>query len=237
MVVPSEAYTLHDHQTRELDTYALTKYQITLEWARPLLARNALVFNVGCGSGTFNRMAMKAGWRIAACEPDPLPYALALNDTGETCEVANCGLERFAESRRGADLLVMHDVLEHIADDSGAVEMIRMMLRHDAHAIISVPALPWLFGYHDEQLGHHRRYTRKTLRDVLSSAFDILRIRYFGLSGIPLVWYHSVLKRSDSLVNIAHGGAIKSLFNVVCSLERRMYPPIGTSILALVRAK
>ena len=45
--------------------------------------------------------------------------------------------------------------------------------------LVTVPAGPWLFGYHDEQLGHYRRYTKGTLRR-LAGTLRGRALRYFG---------------------------------------------------------
>jgi 2-polyprenyl-3-methyl-5-hydroxy-6-metoxy-1,4-benzoquinol methylase len=54
---------------------------------------------------------------------------------------------------------VLHDVLEHIDSENAAIERIFELLTDDGILVISVPALDGLFGFHDEQLGHFRRYS------------------------------------------------------------------------------
>jgi SAM-dependent methyltransferase len=130
-----------------------------------------------------------------------------------------------------ADVIVTHDVLEHIEDDRAAVEDLRRLVKDDGTVILSVPALPSLFGYHDEQLGHFRRYTRTMLRNVVDGLFHITRLRSFGFTCIPVTFLVSrVLRRpyptasvtgTQSLVGKAFAGLGRA--------EARFGAPIGTS--------
>ena len=55
---------------------------------------------------------------------------------------------------------VMINVLEHIADDQGALAAISDRLRPGGHLVIWVPAFPFLYSRFDEKLGHDGGYTR-----------------------------------------------------------------------------
>ena len=55
-----DTYTASDHEFRDDDAYAETKYRLTLRWLGPGNA-TTLLFNIGCGHGRFNTMAHDAG--------------------------------------------------------------------------------------------------------------------------------------------------------------------------------
>ncbi len=81
-----------------------------------------------------------------------------------------------------ADVLLI-DVLEHIEDD---VEFLTNA-SHNVHAgsnfMITVPAFQFLWSGHDEFLEHKRRYTLKSLREVVKkSGLDIGESGYFFAS-------------------------------------------------------
>jgi SAM-dependent methyltransferase len=77
------------------------------------------------------------------------------------------------------DVIVMLDVLEHIADDRGFLrDFVMPRLRPDGLVLVSVPAYQALYTQHDVVLGHHRRYSGSQLRAALESAG--LRIRIDG---------------------------------------------------------
>ena len=232
----SVEYTATDHEFRESDAYAQAKYRITLRWLRdrPIGAR---LYNIGCGAGLFNRMAAQAGYRVEAFEPDPVAYELARKDCPDRdCAIHPYGLDR-VEGDGMADVVVMHDVLEHIDDDPAAVERVRRLLVLDGRLVLSVPAMPSLFGYHDEELGHRRRYTRRSLEAVLASAFVIERLRYFGFTFVPITAYYSRVRRRPYPTGTAESGALGGAFTRLCSLEARVPAPLGTSLLCLARPR
>jgi 2-polyprenyl-3-methyl-5-hydroxy-6-metoxy-1,4-benzoquinol methylase len=231
------AYTSADHQAREDDRYAWSKYELTTAWLRPLVQPGRTLLNIGCGGGAYNRVATDLGLRVSACEPEQAAYEMALRACPPGCEVRHCGVLDLRPERDAADLLVMHDVLEHIEDDAGAAAHLARLLRPGGRAVISVPALQWLFGQHDELLGHYRRYTRRTLRRVLEPHFAIRRMRYFGAAFIPIALYFSVLARKPYPVQQSGKGAASKVLGAVCEVEKRIPFPLGTSLLAVLEHK
>lgn len=231
-----DGYTDLDHRFRSADQYALAKYRITLRWIDRSGVRHGRLVNIGCGAGLFNHMAVDAGFDVLGVEPDPAAFALADADRPpERCEVRNCGIDDLVDER-SVDVVVMHDVLEHIDDDGAAVASIRSMLAPDGIAIISVPALQSLFGLHDEQLGHFRRYSHRTLRTVLEPTLAVERMRAFGLAFIPVTLLLSrVLRRPYPVEAAASDGVLSRAMRGWCEFESRLPVPLGTSLLALCR--
>lgn len=77
------------------------------------------------------------------------------------------------------------NVLEHIQDDQTALRNVAKFLKKGGRLIILVPAYPLLYCRFDKELGHYRRYTRHTLRNVLfASGFSIKGILNFNSVGI-----------------------------------------------------
>jgi SAM-dependent methyltransferase len=233
----SEAYTLGDHAFRSDDPYAAAKYRMTLQWLRNDLHDGTVLYNIGAGGGHFNGLAAAAGkLQIVACEPDPLAFAQANASAPPGVEVLHCGLEDFANGRSAADVVVMHDVLEHIEDDHGAAELVRSLLRPGGTAIVSVPALMSLYGVHDEALGHFRRYTPVSLRRVLEPHFVVERLQWYGMASIPIAWYFSKMRRIAYPV-AATRSALGAIYAKMCHLESFVPEPIGTSLVARLRAR
>src|SRR5579859_934578 len=148
-----EAYTEADHRFRESDRYAGAKYEITLRWLGGT-GQGRRLLNVGCGSGLFNKIAADAGFRVEACEPDPRAYEFVRSEAPPGVIVHNAGIFDLMP-RSKADVIVMHDVLEHIDAESAAVDRLAELLSPAGRVVVSVPALPRLYGYHDELLGHY----------------------------------------------------------------------------------
>jgi 2-polyprenyl-3-methyl-5-hydroxy-6-metoxy-1,4-benzoquinol methylase len=229
-VVDAE-YTDQDHQFRESDEYARAKYDITLRWlGNPANGRFRLL-NIGCGAGLFNELAHRAGYSVEACEPDPVAYASAAESAPDGVTVHRAGLFD-APFVPGAHVVVMHDVLEHIEDEVAAIEAIRQAVAPGGRVIISVPALQSLFGFHDQRLGHFRRYNHRSLRAALEGSFRIERMRYVGLSLIPVtVLYSRLLRRPYPTGAATDSSLISRVFAVLCRAEARIPMPIGTSVM------
>lgn len=230
-------YTRADHEFRKDDVYARSKYEITLDWLGA--GSGEVLYHVGCGAGVFNRMAVDAGYRVEAFEPDPRAYELAVSTAPESgCRVSLGGLEH-VPGQQVADVLVMHDVLEHIESEAQAVDDLSRLLKPEGLLILSVPAMPSLFGYHDEQLGHFRRYTRSSLRRALEQRFVVDRLRSFGFAFIPMALLFSRMLRRPYPTGSAGSDttvAARAL-QAACSLERRVALPAGTSLLCQARPR
>lgn len=68
------------------------------------------------------------------------------------------------------DLAVSLDVIEHLADDVGALRELRRVIAPGGALLVTVPAYQWLWSGHDEINHHHRRYNRRTLLQAAHKA-------------------------------------------------------------------
>lgn len=92
------------------------------------------------------------------------------------------------------DSILTSNVVEHIKDDSLAISNCRKLLRPGGRLVVLVPAYGALYNSFDELLGHYRRYTRKSLSDLLQKeAFVILDTHYFNAAGIAGWWFSGVV--------------------------------------------
>ncbi len=233
----TDDYTATDHEFRDDDVYALGKYQLTRRWLTPLPTRGTLL-NIGCGAGQFNTLATELGYDVQGFEPDPQAFALAVaNLPSERCSVQQLGIEAIS-GEHFADVIVMHDVLEHIEDEAATVAHLSSLLKPSGVLVLSVPALPSLFGYHDEQLGHYRRYTRRTLRGALESTFEIDRLRYYGTTLMPVTLWFSRIRRTPYPMADATGSSVVAKgLGLLCRLEERVGGPLGTSLVCMAHPR
>jgi len=233
-------YKAQDHLLRSRDEYAQGKYDVTTRWLRPRIKPGQLLLNIGCGSGEYNATAHALGLRVIACEPEAHAFQLAAERSpagAPSCEVFHCGLMELSRHAGLADFLVMHDVLEHIEDDAAAVQVVHSLLAPGATAVISVPAFQWLFGHHDVQLGHYRRYTRGSLLELFRRDFEIEAARYYGAAFIPIALWFSRLAKTGYPVESTSRGLAHKMIRFVCQTEARVPMPLGTSVLIRVRRR
>ncbi|HEX5275363.1 MAG TPA: methyltransferase domain-containing protein [Candidatus Rubrimentiphilum sp.] len=226
------SYTFDNCLAQRTDRYPQAKRELTRRWLVPYACDGMTLINIGCGAGDFNAVAHGMGLKVIACEPDEAPFRVAQQEAPDGCSVYNCDLHGLSERGVKGDFVVMHDVLEHIEDDAGAVDILRGLLDPGGRAIVSVPAMQWLFGRHDEELGHFRRYTKGTLANVLSRRFEIVRMRYYGALSIPLVLVFSKLLRREYPRKAGREGAIGQIYGALCDFEVGVTFPAGTSVMA-----
>ena len=229
----SDEYTLQDHLARDGDRYAQAKYEITRKWILSKPQQGMTLVNIGCGGGYFNSLASQMGLKVIACEPDSEAFEIARASANQSSiEVLNLDLAGFAAQGKTGDVVVCHDVLEHIEDDNTAVALLYTICAPAGRVIVSVPALQSLFGRHDEELGHYRRYSRKTLTRVLEPYFRIERVRYFGALSIPIVFFFSRLLRRPYPASANGRSLLANAYGFVCDIETKISFPVGTSLIA-----
>jgi hypothetical protein len=154
---------------------------------------DALVMDIGCGD-TF------VVEQLAGRHPHADFFAI---DTAFTSELIDHYREQLNNPRiqplpsleavpplaRSVSLVLLMDVVEHIQDDRGFLSGLagRPFVGPDTKFLITVPAYQGLFCSHDTFLGHHRRYSNRSLRAQLeASGFHVIEIGYFFFSLLPI---------------------------------------------------
>jgi SAM-dependent methyltransferase len=232
----TNAYQYQDLRERSADQYAATKYDILLDW---LSGKERLhVLNAGCGSGELSLRLAAAGHRVVGIDPGAdyidLARANLADRPGADCTFDVCSIEEY-EPEEPFDCVVATDVLEHIKDDQTAFNKLIACVKPGGDVLITVPAGQYLFGYHDEQLGHYRRYSRKSLAALARGSCRVHRLRYFGFVLLPVCWYFSKFRRTP--YPVAESGDTQrrpvtaSVLKSLLTLDRLVPMPLGTSVL------
>jgi len=139
-----------------------------------------------------------------------------------------------AEREGSIDLVVCEHVLEHIYDDRAAVASMARALRPGGQLTMLVPAHPALFGPLDAIYGHHRRYTREELADVVKAAgLEVDALYSFNLLGIPGWWIKN--RRSGAQISADSLRAYEALVALWRPLEERLRPSWGLSLIVHAR--
>ena len=231
-------YQYDDLLNREADVYANTKYQIILKF---LAGRSGLkILNAGCGSGELSFLLAAAGHTVVGIDLAPEYIALAEKHTPEhlrsRCSFRVSSIEDFGNTEK-FDCVIATDVLEHIADDLTAAKKLTDLIAERGSVIVTVPALPALFGYHDELLGHFRRYTKASLGTLMLGVGNITfkKLRYFGFTLIPVCYLFSKVWRKPYPVASSGkglGSFIRQLIlGSMLTFDRFITMPLGTSLI------
>jgi len=90
------------------------------------------------------------------------------------------------------DVVGAYDVLEHIADDRGALGQFRKACRPGGGVLLTVPQHAWLWSPADTYAHHHRRYGRQDLlARFRDGGFEILGSTSFHSLNLPLSFLRS----------------------------------------------
>jgi len=202
------------------------------------------ILDFGSGTGGNTDAYARVG-RVVGVEPNAGAIDLAkARGTALYCRASGTELPFAASS---FDVVMASDVLEHIGDDVGAVREIGRVLKPGGALVFSVPAHPWLFTAHDKALWHHRRYTRPTLRQLLTEGgLDDAWVSYWNTMLFPVVCTWRFLgrlvgrdaSRSDlDATPDAINGPLAGLLAVEAALLQHVRMPWGLSFVGIARRR
>jgi glycosyltransferase involved in cell wall biosynthesis len=166
---------------------------------RPYVGSRVLEIGAGIGNLTMNLIPRTTYW-ATDINPAYLEALSRMRASRPYLDVAFTDASRgetFPQGQR-FDSVICLNVVEHLADDLGALRNIYDVLEEGGRAIILVPQGPKLFGTLDEVLGHFRRYTIPQLTEVGQNAgFIVEEVLEFNRAGSPVWWFNGqILKRT-----------------------------------------
>lgn len=135
----------------------------------PSLEGTRSVLEIGAGTGAMgSRLAERFDY--LGVEPDPISFEVAnrrirAHGKGQVLH----GDVAAVPAGRKFDLVCAFEVLEHIEDDTAALEAWSARLSEGGWLLLSVPAFERRFSASDRHVGHHRRYERQQLIGLLRS--------------------------------------------------------------------
>jgi SAM-dependent methyltransferase len=233
-MAPDPRYTVEDQER-------MSRARRYFAWQSRLAARELgrRVVEVGCGLGNFTETLLDRELVVALdAEPACIErlrqrYPGRANLHAIACEAPGPG---FLELRRfEPDSCVCLNVLEHIADDLGALRAMAAILPPGGRVVLLVPAFPSLYGPIDRDLGHYRRYRRASLRQVAEAAgLRVKKMRYLNSAGFFGWWANSHIfrRREQSARQIAFFDDV--VVPVMSRVEDVVQPPFGQSLFAVL---
>lgn len=200
--------TRHLEQLREIEAdywWHVNKRRVVVRFLSLWAVTSGRLLEVGCGGGLLSAALTRDGWNVVAGDRNPEALAFA-REQGVRHAVAFDANAAWPVASGRFDLVLMLDVLEHLADDAHAARELHRVLRPGGAALLTVPAHPFLFSDWDRLLGHYRRYRRAQLVSLVQNCgLKPLMVSYwntvaflpaFVLRGKYRLW-NSTLKHAE----------------------------------------
>ena len=144
------------------------------------------IFDVGGGNGFVARRLQDEGLDVVLVEPG---RSGARNARSRGIRQVVCAtLEASGFAAGSLRAVGLFDVVEHTPDDCLFMERLHGLLSEQGRVYLTVPALPWLWSDEDVAAGHHRRYTSRSLSELLNGAgFSVDFVTaIFGFLPLPI---------------------------------------------------
>lgn len=235
-----EELLLRFEKLEEKHWWFVVRRHLVLDWAaryapEPLVR----VVEVGCGTGGNLQALGRLFDGVEVLGVEPVESAVAVSRSRD-CQVVFGSFEHLPAEDASADMLVALDVIEHLEDDVAGLTEARRVLRTGGRLLLTVPAMPFLWGPHDEANAHWRRYTRPTLVTAVERAgFSVDRVTYFNTFLLPLGVVERTITRLLKLkwtpgVNLPSrpvNAVMRAVFGAEVPFLRRGTLPLGMSLM------
>jgi SAM-dependent methyltransferase len=214
---------------------------------------DTIVVDVGCGTGG-NIGDLSDTFTCVGIDPSADAIRLARSRFPRVEFICGRAPQDLGQWAARADLFLIADVLEHVADDFALLSAVMAAARPGSYFLLTVPADLSLWSPHDESLGHYRRYDLDRFQRIWQGLpVSELLLSHFNCRLYPVVkwlrtinrWRHrsgglagTDLKTPSAPVNWIlkriFQGERKLLVNLLHGRRRQGYAS-GVSLIALLR--
>lgn len=171
----------------------------TRSWTRAL-GRPGRCLEIGCGNGWVLAALREQGWRVVGIERTAASARFARHQLGLPILVGSLDAIR---NEAAFDLVVLHQVLEHLPDPMTTLRHCARLLRPGGTLIVAVPNLgSWQFAFarhhwlHLDLPRHLNHFTPATLQTAFARAgLEMTRTRYVSWEYDPFGWIEAVLNK------------------------------------------
>jgi SAM-dependent methyltransferase len=197
------------------------------------------VLEIGCGVGNFTRLLVGREL-VVAVDVDPNCVAKLRQSLSGQSNLVLRHMDVLAPdfrelAKHGLDSAVCLNVLEHVRDDLQALRNMRAVLPPGGRVVLIVPAFQSLYGPIDRHLGHHRRYSKESMKALAYSAgFEPVTLRYLNSFGFLGWWWNARILKKQHQSAFQIGVFDTLVVPLLSRLEDRIEPPFGQSIFVVL---
>jgi 2-polyprenyl-3-methyl-5-hydroxy-6-metoxy-1,4-benzoquinol methylase len=203
---------------------------------KPFLKGN--IIEIGSGIGNISKYIIKDKFPITLSDYNP-QYCNQLEKIFSGDPVVQDILQidllvphfqdKYSMLKEKFDTIILLNVIEHIENDSKAVENCRFMLKPGGHFIALAPAYQWLYCRLDKELGHYRRYSLQKMRDLVQEQLEVINARHFNFLGIFGWFVFGKIFRNKKLGNEMN--SFDHLVFLARVLDKLTFKRIGLSVI------
>jgi ubiquinone/menaquinone biosynthesis C-methylase UbiE len=233
-------YELKHHKLEEDNWWFKTRREITLDLIQKNKGnKSSKILDIGCAGGHLLNFLKKRGFKNL--------YGVDISETAiketkskgiQNATVQDSINTNFKENT--FDFIIASDILEHIKEDSKAIEEYQRILKKGGKLIVFVPAFRFLWSEHDEICHHFRRYKKQELKELISNKLQIKRISFWNFTLFPIISivkiiYSIINKKSDQLykTNPISNKILYYLLKTENQILKKINFPFGISLFCL----
>jgi SAM-dependent methyltransferase len=223
----------------EAMSFAVNYHRWILQIFEPYLGMRLV--EVGAGVGSFSELLLERSLEsLVLVEPAAQMYEMLTQRMQRFRSITQIQTFNAMFSRVAAEIetvwrpdsILYINVLEHVADDEAELRTVNQTLVKGGRIFIFVPALRWLYGSFDRQIGHVRRYSSSELTEKCGRAgFKVLESRSFDFLGIAPWWIKYRLFKSRTMEPAAVRFYDEYVVPFAQAVERAVKPPLGKNII------
>lgn len=152
----------------------------------PYLGSNIL--DVGSGIGSNLELLWTNSSKWVCLEPDYRFLSRIDNirnkiNAKDSVNIIGGDLNSLSVPKESFDTIIYIDVLEHILEDKKELLKATFYLKPSGHLVVLSPAFQFLYSPFDKAVGHYRRYTKKSLKNISPSNCKIIKSNYLDSVG------------------------------------------------------
>jgi len=226
-------------------TIELDKYQFDL--FRPFIGNRIL--EIGAGTGRITLMVLqRCGFdNLTVIEPSDHFFGILQKrfysrpDMTIIKAEASDLLQKYTHY---FDSVFSVHVMEHIEDDKKFIGDCLKLLKRGGYLIVLVPALQFLYSNFDKNIGHYRRYNKKTIRKLIRGFnVKIERLSYDNFLGIFASLYFFKFRKLDYQSSTGNKQKFFRLYKIysrffvpiINILEKYIPIPVGLNLTVILK--